>query len=1026
MATNHLIIGLGGTGGKILREYRKRYFEEFKDFDSHSNVHIEYLYVDSNEADLNDKKDWSVMGTNATLSPAQKVSIHGVNSGALDNLSQYPQLGCFLTNSEVSLMRSELGKLITDGIGGQRRRLGRTLFASQINNPDGFTARLESAVRRLKSESKEASVHFHICSGLAGGTGSGSIIDTIAQIRKHFPSYENASTNYHLHLYLYVPEISVANTSHNNGFYQANGYASLLELNALSVDNYAPVDVTGEKDPLTGEPCRINSPRPFEAAYLFSNTNEQGRILDLGYGIPKMVADFLFLKTVITDSIGGNSGLARVETLENDGGNPEKDSVGNANRSRKFISFGINRIIYPETEIKEYVAYQYAKRAIRQMTYNSWQEGIGFIELSSSEIGLGFEARIKSKEERERLKLSNTLLMLSRAISEDDSTRKWKEIGETWKSRSAIFASRIKAECDKREWIGEYVKEMDAYFDSGYRTSGVKRFYENHRKEMPKYASYIRRHISSLLFKDWENGVMSILEVKEYLRLLLEDCQEREKEFSRQSAKAEMRLKEIGEATRKIEFDWAKIGALGSLFGKKENTFDEYANTKRETYICQTEMAAFSYAKQLISYIQSELASLIGEVDDFTRLLTDIGDEVNKQADSRCRKDIVTVGEELQKYYNRDIVIEMAETTTRDEAMQRANATAIRSKLVEMLGGNDVCSFADIKARIGQDATQNVILEVCLRSSEAAMDNIAIENSAKRMSGVNILEKLRQEYNSDEKLIEFVTEVSRGAHTYLQYDSLERQQISNGGRVTEMAKLQLWLPLWEEDKSDFRSKIIKAFEQTVVNFNPSEDVFINPNISEMVIVNVRAGFPLRYVQNVRYLKNEYDKLVLNDPTGINRLVLHTETFRTPLPPLYERGVKELKYNMRPTVLLAYAMGIISEGRDPVTEKKISILEIYDEEIDDTNQEIIDATDILSAIETLSKTPKLASSIEGEVNRKLSKEYVSNSQKEILRKAVNTVLNESILQLCGGNKLSEQYKQFAVIRKQLFENELKLL
>ena len=28
--SNHLIIGLGGTGGKVLREFRKRVYEEFR------------------------------------------------------------------------------------------------------------------------------------------------------------------------------------------------------------------------------------------------------------------------------------------------------------------------------------------------------------------------------------------------------------------------------------------------------------------------------------------------------------------------------------------------------------------------------------------------------------------------------------------------------------------------------------------------------------------------------------------------------------------------------------------------------------------------------------------------------------------------------------------------------------------------------------------------------------------------------------------------------------------------------------
>ena len=39
--SNHLIIGLGGTGGKVIRELRKRVYEEFRSNDPGNGVNLE-------------------------------------------------------------------------------------------------------------------------------------------------------------------------------------------------------------------------------------------------------------------------------------------------------------------------------------------------------------------------------------------------------------------------------------------------------------------------------------------------------------------------------------------------------------------------------------------------------------------------------------------------------------------------------------------------------------------------------------------------------------------------------------------------------------------------------------------------------------------------------------------------------------------------------------------------------------------------------------------------------------------------
>ena len=43
---NHIIIGLGGTGGKVLRSFRKSIFNEFRILEP-EDISLGYIYVDS-------------------------------------------------------------------------------------------------------------------------------------------------------------------------------------------------------------------------------------------------------------------------------------------------------------------------------------------------------------------------------------------------------------------------------------------------------------------------------------------------------------------------------------------------------------------------------------------------------------------------------------------------------------------------------------------------------------------------------------------------------------------------------------------------------------------------------------------------------------------------------------------------------------------------------------------------------------------------------------------------------------------
>ena len=73
---NHLFIGLGGTGGKVLRELRKRVYEEFRSNDPGNGIFLDYVYVDSSPSDLEDRTCWKVLGKSVHLGSAQRSQAH--------------------------------------------------------------------------------------------------------------------------------------------------------------------------------------------------------------------------------------------------------------------------------------------------------------------------------------------------------------------------------------------------------------------------------------------------------------------------------------------------------------------------------------------------------------------------------------------------------------------------------------------------------------------------------------------------------------------------------------------------------------------------------------------------------------------------------------------------------------------------------------------------------------------------------------------------------------------------------------
>ena len=105
---NHLIIGLGGTGGKIIREVRKTIAS---DPAPGSEVNFEYLYVDTSaELMKPDDPTWKVLGRSTQLAQSQQLLIRGADLGELLVNWGNPGTGDF--NNDGTVSGADLGELL--------------------------------------------------------------------------------------------------------------------------------------------------------------------------------------------------------------------------------------------------------------------------------------------------------------------------------------------------------------------------------------------------------------------------------------------------------------------------------------------------------------------------------------------------------------------------------------------------------------------------------------------------------------------------------------------------------------------------------------------------------------------------------------------------------------------------------------------------------------------------------------------------------------------------------------------------
>lgn len=895
---NHLLIGLGGTGGRVLRSFRKLAYQAYREA-LPDQVVIDYLFVDSDPKSFRDDDPaWTVLGHSVGLPKRSQLPIQQANLRAVvDDLNSHPNLKPWIGDRQA--WGEVLASLNVDAAGGQKRRLGRFLFAMSARR---FTDSVTALVRDMQDRGRSTETTFHVFTGLAGGTGSGAVVDVVAQLRKLFPDRQQR-----IIVYAYLPDLNPPG-NWNTGNYHANAYAALLELNAMAAGAWAPFDVVDGTGPVQRDFW-------FNGCYVFTDDNDQGFRASIEGELTDILADFVFHKIVVARQVSWDD-LSRFENSENGDAAPEAPAgAGRGHRAVRFLSFGIRRLSFPEESIREYLTYDFVVQALRQLQHNNWLDGLGFADRPRPRSDAEF---VSSPKQREEWCVTDEHLRLGRPIIETEAARRWKPIEQEWQQWETHYLSLAARQGSKVDWLKELKTLFRAAYDQNYRGCGVNPFFATHERDLRSLAQAIRERVERALFDDWRVGSRALGEAGRVVDALQRDLAARRDATDVEIARREQHIEELTRQFSELERRWPQIGVLGSLLGSYEKALAQAGLLLRDQAIARTAVEGLRFSKRLTGEVIDQLLDLKAAIDGAAASLAHAAEEAVRMVRSRApaTRNGPLLGADtgyVLRLEDARGIDAVRRRLSLDEREQHTHTAAMRNDILRVLGPQ--ANFRAFGAGLARSDLRNAIVALCEQNVESAHQRL-IEARGERVLGVSVIEKLQQEWGANpERIVREVNALARSAGRFLAFDETELNKHFEGRSASPRATeaFAVMLPEPPEHK-EFVGQLKEAFRNArtgKVSFVPMEDR--GNEISLVTLVNL---FPLRFARVVRALRERYRLRIEQYGRERTMLEVHAEGDGSQFPDLFIADAATLRASARPLLLLAEALGVLAQRPGP--------------------------------------------------------------------------------------------------------------
>lgn len=878
---NHILVGLGGTGGKILRAFKMRMFEEFPTSEERKKQPVSILYVDSTDEmmpkDGRARADFRVMGQDASFSNNEFLNIKAVDvEHILDHISNYPAVKGIVDN--VGAVKSAIGSL--GQAAGQKRRAGRLLFAA---NAVGYVNSLKDAYYRAQEVSGTSDkTTIYLFAGLSGGTGSGSIIDAVVQTRKTFPEAK-------ILVFAMIPEMHLPKSDMDQGRYYQNGYAAMAELNALQTGRWSPQDVTG-----SGKINLYNDRVKGVANGLtvYSNVNENGLTINSLSELPKIVSDYVFARVFyINDEDQINEDLIKAYNFENmDDFALEFDEAANAGadgripvaRTKKINSFGIKRVIYPELRVLKHITYTLGESVLYQFKFNNWRENQGFV---NEERNKDYRRDYLSKENQQAWMLDLEHLTLEKKILESDTD--YPVFNDYWHDKAIGYAEEAKKDSNP---LNELDNILADFYSTHFREDGVEGFYAAKDRAIPEMAKEVRRRIEHGLFDKWKLGDISIVELQRVSKLLIERIGEIRTEIEAAIKDETDNFKAIDEDRLGNVEEWSRLGILQRMVGAGARRYAEHQGILTDYYSSKTRLVALEFAKKLAAKISVEIGKLDADISAFGQKIADAIEETEKlvAAQRKTNKGLEDMRGAIIEVSEEEAMGEFESDVRTDKIDMPNIARQLREAILPQ---GEFVNFGflanDINVDDIKDAFDIKLSEIVRTKHNEKAD------ADKKVLGLNILTQLQQQLKTDDDIKAFANKIVQQSGVYLKLnnDQIRLHLRNNEGHLSptnpaSINKKAILVSIPSPDENEglkrFADKLEDAFKNSFNQSTARTSIIVNrksPRKDELSIITVGYCYPMRAIDWMQPYRQRYHNFLNtgnpNTDAG-NAILLHGE------------------------------------------------------------------------------------------------------------------------------------------------------
>jgi len=327
-----LLVGIGGTGQKVLVQLKARFLRNYGVIPSD----VRFLCFDTDQTAEKTQVDGKVV---TLTTDTELINVGGIEpNNILFNLDRHPAVAAWITEDKENIP----ARAIVMGA-RQVRPLGRlslfwrieTLY-NKISEAVGNLTKLE------ETPNDQRGVNVFVISSVCGGTGSGAILD-VAYLARHAIDRAGLTSAFcFINGILALP--SVFPNVEKIGI-EANAYATLEELDYFMNSGEWHVDYGNTRVgtvEFKGQP-------PFNICYLVGARNEQGQGLNGMEEIGPMIAEAVYLQ--ISSQVGRatDSVFDNVDVLT---GHVEDRETGKM-KPTAYSSFGTASLVFPALKVIE-------------------------------------------------------------------------------------------------------------------------------------------------------------------------------------------------------------------------------------------------------------------------------------------------------------------------------------------------------------------------------------------------------------------------------------------------------------------------------------------------------------------------------------------------------------------------------------------------------------------------------------------------------------------------------------------------